>query len=197
MNDREWDRRLRIKTVGREDEANGNYSPYEPTPYSVLSRLADSGCIRRRQHLVDYGCGKGRVAVFMAATVGCRVTGIDQSQKLVDIARENLRASGAGDRVRLVRALAEQFEITDEDAFFFFNPFSAVIFEGVLRRLARSVRENPRVLTVVCYYPSEEYAAALEALPEAVHAATLDCGDLFNGKDPRERLEIYRLVPAE
>lgn len=40
MNEREWDKRLHIKTIGREDESNPDYSPYEPTPYSVLERLA-------------------------------------------------------------------------------------------------------------------------------------------------------------
>ena len=89
MTEREWDKRLHIKTIGREDEDNPHYSPYEPTPYSVLQRLADSGHIGRKDHLLDYGCGKGRVAFFMAATVGCRVTGIDHSQKLIDMAKEN------------------------------------------------------------------------------------------------------------
>ena len=103
MNDREWDKRLRIRTIGREDEANANYSPYEPTPYSVLQRLADSGHVRRKNHLLDYGCGKGRVAFFMASVVGCRVTGIDHSEKLIAAARENRRACRAGDHVALVR----------------------------------------------------------------------------------------------
>ena len=86
MTEREWDKRLHIHTIGREDEADPNYSPYEPTPYSVLERLADSGHIGRKSHLLDYGCGKGRVAFYMASIVGCRVTGIDHSQKLIDIA---------------------------------------------------------------------------------------------------------------
>ena len=32
MTEREWDKRLHIHTIGREDEANPHYSPYEPTP---------------------------------------------------------------------------------------------------------------------------------------------------------------------
>ena len=93
MTDREWDKRLYIRTIGREDEDNPHYSPYEPTPYSVLERLADSGFVKRCDHLLDYGCGKGRVAFYMASIVGCRVTGIDHSAKLIDIAKENRRTS--------------------------------------------------------------------------------------------------------
>ena len=33
--------------------------------------------------------------------------------------------------------------------------------------------------------------------PLARHVETIDCGDLFNGKNPRERIEIYRLTPEE
>jgi len=153
MNEREWDKRLHIKTIGREDESNPNYSPYEPTPYSVLERLAKSGHIRRKDRLLDYGCGKGRVAFFMASTIGCRVTGIDHSQKLIDIAKENRRASRLGDRVTLHCCLAEQYEVADENVFFFFNPFSGKVFEGVLRRLAQR-----RTGKVICYYPSDHHA---------------------------------------
>ena len=192
MNEREWDKRLRVKTIGREDETDPNYSPYEPTPYAVLQRLADSGHLARRQHVLDYGCGKGRVAFFLASTVGCRVTGIDHSQKLIDLAKENRRTCRAGDRVRLGRALAEQDEPAEEDAFFFFNPFGEKVFEGVLRKLAASRESNPRRMTLLCYYPSEEFVRCLEAAPDWVRAATLDCRDLFGGKNERERIEIYK-----
>lgn len=188
MNDREWDRHLHIRTTGREDEANPNYAPYEPTPYAVLQRLADSGHIRRKDHLLDYGCGKGRVVLFMAATVGCRATGIDHSRKLIEIAAENRRASRLGDRVSLVCARAERYEIQGQNVFFFFNPFSEAVFGSVLRRLAGKAEGR-----LICYYPSEAYRALLDTTPECAPIDTIDCGDLFNGKNDRERIEIYRL----
>lgn len=192
MNEREWDKRLHIRTIGREDEANANYAPYEPTPYAVLKRLADSGIVRRKDHLLDYGCGKGRVALFMASAVGCRTTGIDHSQKLIDIALENRKTSRLGDRVTLICCRAEQYEIRDENCFFFFNPFSEKIFGSVMRRLTQSWRERPRRLTVICYYPSEDYLRCLDAVSEARKIADIDCNDLFGGNNPRERIAAYR-----
>ena len=179
---------MHIHTIGREDESTANYSPYEPTPYSVLQRLADSGHVRRRDHLLDYGCGKGRVAFFMAGIVGCRVTGIDYSQKLIDIAKESRRTSRLGDRVTLRCCLAEQYEPQDENIYYFFNPFSEKVFEVVLRRLAErgSVK-------LICYYPSEAYITWLYLMPEVEHIDTIDCQDLFNGRNGRERIEIYRI----
>lgn len=192
MTEREWDKRLHIHTIGREDENNPHYSPYEPTPYSVLECLADSGHIRRKDHLLDYGCGKGRVAFFMAATVGCRMTGIDYSQKLIDIAKENRSASRLGDRITLRCCLAEQYEPQNENTFFFFNPFSEKVFESVLHRLALTGSGK-----VICYYPSEAYITWLNLMPEIEHIDTIDCRDLFNGKDERERIEVFRFREIE
>ena len=192
MTEREWDKRLRIKTIGREDEDNPHYSPYEPTPYTVLQRLSGSGHIGRRDHLLDYGCGKGRVAFFMASEIGCPVTGIDHSQKLIGLARENRRACRAGDQVRLIRALAEQYEPGEENAFFFFNPFGEKVFEAVLRRLGAAHAGNPRPMTLLCYFPSEEYMRCLDAAPGFAPVDVIDCRDLFSGKNERERIEVWR-----
>ena len=191
MTEREWDKRLHIRTIGREDESDVNCSPYEPTPYAVLERLAESGHVRRRDWLLDYGCGKGRVACFMAAMVGCRVTGVDYSRKLIDIAAQNRRDSRTGDRVNLVCRRAEQHAIAGENVFFFFNPFSEKIFEAVVRRLVQAWYDRPRPIKLICYYPSDEYIRCLEAIPEIRFADSIDTNDLFNGSHPRERLAVY------
>ena len=42
-----WDNLLHIQTTGRDDTHADEYRyPYEPTPYTVLERLADSGLER-------------------------------------------------------------------------------------------------------------------------------------------------------
>lgn len=64
-NETRWDKLLQIRTMGRDDSSADQYRyPYEPTPYSVLERLADSGRIRKGNTLLDYGCGKGRVEIL-------------------------------------------------------------------------------------------------------------------------------------
>ena len=55
-NDNSWDKLLQIKTSGRDDSNSDQYHyPYEPTPYSVLERLANSGLIRIKDMLLDLG----------------------------------------------------------------------------------------------------------------------------------------------
>ena len=64
-NENTWENLLQIKTTGRDDSYADQYNyPYEPTPYSVLERLANSGLIRKKDVVLDYGCGKGRVDFF-------------------------------------------------------------------------------------------------------------------------------------
>ena len=59
MTDNEWDKLLKIKTTGRDDSKSDQYRyPYEPTPYSVLERLANSDLIGKRDVVIDYGYGE-------------------------------------------------------------------------------------------------------------------------------------------
>lgn len=53
--------------------------------------------------VLDLACGTGRVTLPLAAT-GHRVTGIDLSPAMLDIARGKVAAAGLEDRVRLVHA---------------------------------------------------------------------------------------------
>ena len=80
-----WDRLLRIKTAGRDDSsADQDRYPYEPTPYSVLERLAGSGWIRKGNILLDYGCGKGRVGLFMSCQTRCRSIGVEYDPRIYE-----------------------------------------------------------------------------------------------------------------
>ena len=76
--DRKWDKKLGIRTGGRDASLGDEHNlPYEPTPYAVLERLAGCGWIGGENLLLDYGCGKGRVSLFLCRAVGCRTMGID------------------------------------------------------------------------------------------------------------------------
>lgn len=188
MTDREWDRALRVQTAGREDERGVKYMPYEPTPYAVLSRLAESGLIRAGDHVLDYGCGKGRVTFFLAAQTGCRATGIDHSEKLIAMAEANRARFLHADRVRFLRARAEAYEPREENVCFFFNPFSEEVLRVALRRILRPRRAPSRL---IFYYPSDGFLACLAAEEGLRAAGEIDCRDLFGGRDPRERMLVY------
>ena len=90
MTEYEWDKKLKIHTVGRDasNEDNHHY-PYEPTPYVVLERLAESGYINVNTLLVDYGCGKGRVGFFLNDRLNCKTIGIEYDENIFEQAKSN------------------------------------------------------------------------------------------------------------
>lgn len=191
MTDREWDRALGIQTMGREDERGGRAMPYEPTPYAVLARLADCGVLGPGDRLADYGCGKGRAAIFLAARTGCRAGGIDHSEKLVSMAEENRRRCPCPNLVRFERAQAERYDPGDADAFFFFNPFSETVLRAALLRILAKRPGRPERMRLFFYYPSEAYALCLAQEKRLRRAGEIDCRDLFDGNNPRETILIY------
>ena len=191
LTEEQWEKKLNIRTGGGSNHtADGENFPYEPTPYSVLLRLAGSGYLTRENKLVDYGCGKGRASILLSRLTGCRVTGIDYNEYLVAAAEENLsRSRGKG--IIFLHMAAEQFELTDEDSFFFFNPFSEVILKRVIDQILWSWYENPRKMQLFFYYPTDEDVALLTGTQELMFADEIDCSDLFHGDQKRERILVF------
>lgn len=129
LEENKWDKLLHIKTMGRDDSHADQYRyPYEPTPYSVLERLAN----------------------------------------------------------------AEHFQVPKQiDRIFFFNPFSVEILQKVISRIRESYYEQPRQILCFFYYPSDEYVSYLMTVDEMMFTDEIDCADLFEGNDERERIMIF------
>lgn len=223
--DREWDEKLGIITAGAgADSKDAVNFRYEPTPYAVLERLAVSGLVGPDSLLVDYGCGRGRCPLFLHAKTGCRAIGIDHNPVLVGEAKANLarmKAVGTGteristlpyhsghaperkeaereekQKVTFRRMRAQDYRVTEENSFYFFNPFSEVILQAVLQEIIASWYENPRQMYLFFYYPKDEDVALLSMYDEILFYDEIDCTDLYGGRDSRERILIYEL-PAE
>lgn len=198
--DDKWDHLLGIRTTGRDDSRSDTYRyPYEPTPYSVLERLVSSGLIRKGNHLLDMGCGKGRVDFFIAYETRCACTGIDFDPRMVEIAERNQLHAASGSRVRFLNRPAENYPIPDSvDRIYFFNPFSAEILLQVLARIRESWYNAPREIILFVYYPSFGFTEALDADPVFAADGEIDCRDLFKNEDQRERILLYKAAkPVE
>ncbi len=192
--ERQWDKRLKINTIGRlDDHADVHHYPYEPTPYMVLERLAESGYIGKATGLIDYGCGKGRVGFFLNHTTGCKAIGIEYNEEIFAAAADNLQSYGKGRGVSFCCANAESYDVQDADAFYFFNPFSVQLFQTVLGRILDSFYASPRTMRLFFYYPNDAYVAYLMSVDELELLDEIDCRDLFPGDDYREKILIFEL----
>ena len=85
----------------------------------------------------------------------------------------------------------------DVNRCYFFNPFSVEILRKVLARIIESWYADPRELFLFFYYPSDEYISYLMAVDEVDFYDEIECGDLFDGNDPRERIMIFQLPDYE
>lgn len=195
INEIKWDRLLKIHTMGRDDSNADQYRyPYEPTPYSVLERLANTGLIRKGNTLLDYGCGKGRVDFFLSYEIRCWSIGIEYDERIFKKAMENKETAVSVGRVDFEAANAENFNVPEKvDRIYFFNPFSLEILQKVVSRILDSFYDHPRPIRLFFYYPSDEYISYLMTVNELVFFDEIDCRDLFSGNDSRERIVIFEL----
>ena len=198
MNEKEWDKLLNIRTSGRDDSHADSFRyPYEPTPYSVLERLAAGGSIRKNNTVIDYGCGKGRTAIFLSSRTGSRATGIEFDQELYDEAVKNLKQSklpGAYKKgISFVCSDARNYQVKEENCFYFFNPFADDILKIVLGKIRQSFYENPRPMLLFFYYPYEAETAALMTADGLGFVDEIDCTQLFENHDRRERILIFEM----
>ncbi len=194
MNEVEWDKKLKIQTTGRDDyRADQYHFPYEPTPYSVLKRLAESGYIDSKNILVDYGCGKGRVGFYLNYALGCSTIGIEYDKKICQYAWQNQRTYIGKKNVEILCMNAEAYEIENADCFYFFNPFSVEILRAVIGQVMTSYYANPRLMRLFFYYSNDEYVTYLMSAQELTFIGEIDCRDMFEGNNERERIIVFEV----
>ena len=192
-----WDAFLRIQTCGRDElGADAYHHPYEPTPYSVLERLADSGLISKDDVVLDYGCGKGRVGFFLSCRTNAKTIGIEYDERIYQNALENQKTAKA--KADFVLTRAEEYEVPAEiNRCYFFNPFSAEILHKVMARIIESWYETPREVFLFFYYPADAFISFLMTVYELEFYDEIECDDLFDGSDPRERIMVFRLPGSD
>ena len=189
-----WDKLLQIKTTGRDELGADEYHhPYEPTPYSVLERLAKSGFFGKDDVVLDYGCGKGRVGFFLSYRTKAKTIGIEYDVRIFQDALENQKTTVSRVKPDFVLTRAEEYEVPpDVNRCYFFNPFSVEILHKVMARILDSWYENYREIFLFFYYPADEFIAYLMTVDELEFYDEIECDDLFTG-DPRERIMIFQL----
>jgi len=199
MTDKEllWDQRLKIQTAGRDETNADEYRyPYEPTPYCVLERLADSGLIGEGDVVLDYGCGKGRVDFFLSHVTKAGTIGIEYDERIFREAVENQKT--AASKVRFVLTRAESYDVpTEVNRCYFFNPFSEEILHKVMARVLESYYAAPREIYLFFYFPSQEFISYLMTVDELEFYDEIECDDLFDGNAMRERIMIFTLPAYE
>ncbi len=105
------------------------------TPYFVLEDLLGAVGLCEDSHLLDVGCGAGRVlAYFVDAGLPGRVTGVELDAEL---AAEAAAWSARYERVNVVAGSALDLPLAGYTHVYLFNPFDTPVLEAFLDRLER------------------------------------------------------------
>ena len=193
------DKLLQIKTGGRAATNAAEYRYlYAPTPYCVLERLANSGLFGKDDVVLDYGCGKGRVGFFLSYRTKAKSIGIEYDARIYQSALENNKTAVPRAKADFVSVRAEEFDVPqDVSRCYFFNPFSVEILRQVMARIMESYYAAPRKILLFFYYPSDEFMCYLMTVDELEFYDEIDCDDLFEGSNHRERIMIFELPDYE
>lgn len=162
-----FERRFGIRTSGNVDleslgVAGDDRWHYEPAEWRVLSRVLKQRDVGPEDVFLDFGSGMGRVVLRAAQYGPKRVIGVELSDDLNAIARENvdrMRHRLKCQDIELVTADALEYEVPgDATIVFFNNPFTGPTFSEVMQRLVSSLDQSPRRMRIIYRNPIEHEA---------------------------------------
>jgi SAM-dependent methyltransferase len=138
------------------------YKPTKARPFvRLLSRLdLPAGCT-----FVDVGSGKGKVLLLAAQHPFRRVIGLEFSPSICAQARKNIglfrRTTSLKAPIEIFEGDATQYSMAgDENVFFLYNPFDAVVLSQFLDNVRRSLLDHPRPMWFIYSVPL--HAAVME-----------------------------------
>lgn len=197
-----YDNLLNIKTrkeqMGFHDSLH--YHRYEPTPYHALEELFREYKLDSKDHVVDFGCGKGRLNFFIHYVFQSSVVGIEMNEVFCEEAIENrknylTKVKNKKGSIQFHCCLAEEYEIQPLDnRFYFFNPFSIQIFMRVINNILFSVESAPRDIEIILYYSSDEYLYYLDDHPMFQLKKEVNLSGNYEPNSEYERFLIYGLT---
>ena len=147
-----------------------------------LRRLA----VKAGEHVLEIGFGTGRCLMSLARAVGApgQLSGIDVSDRMLEIARERLRRAGLGDRVLLIRGDAAELPFAPASFDAVFMSFTLELFGGprrsaVLAECRRVLRAGGRIGVVAMSDapkgPASRFMLGMYREAHARLPAVIDC----------------------
>lgn len=161
---------LDLRTVANFEAAaayNSGITPSKTFHWALAAARIDV----KKYHFVDIGSGWGSIVLLAATYPFQSVTGIEFAKELHEKASANLdwaRSHGhlLCKNVTVRNESALETDLPDGPVvIFMFNPFREPVMRGFLDRIAASVRERPRPVTVIYVNPEE---GLLFARPDVV-----------------------------
>jgi len=147
--------RLDLKTITVDDL---NLSPERSHSYSDsgrddLQKVLAGLDIKKGDAIIDFGCGKGGALITLAAYPFSKITGVEISRDLAEIARKNLARLKIS-HVEIVCCDAMEFlALDDYNYVYMFNPFPCSVLHSVMENITLSLQARKRRITIIYLNP--------------------------------------------
>lgn len=161
------DKQLNIHTSGIyewavTDPMYIHYERTEATGYREIEALFEDYHLQEDAHFVDVGAGKGRMIFYVNKRFNIPTTGIELNKKVFEMLDANKKAYQIqfpqGAPIYLENVPAQDWKVLPEHTvFYFFNPFSLMIFDQVMQNIRHSLSQNPRQIDIILYYPMWDF----------------------------------------
>lgn len=159
-----FERRYGVRTAGQIEPGElgltGNSCGYRPAGWLSLRRILPRREVTDHDVFVDLGSGMGRVVLQAASYPFGKVIGVEISEALHNIARDNIQRNRQRLRcpdVELVHADVLEYELPEDvTVVFLYNPFQGEVFDTVVDRLFQSIERHPRRVRIIYVNPVEE-----------------------------------------
>lgn len=136
-------RSLHVDARVRADLASAGAHEPTPTPYFVLEELLGKLGLTADDHLLDVGCGTGRVLAYAASQLPCRATGVELEARLADAASSWAASSP---QLNVIAGSVLDISLAPYTCFYLFNPFDTAV---LTRFLDKAEREAAPPFTLV------------------------------------------------
>lgn len=137
---------------GREDVPD--LAPWVPTPMDVAVEMLEFAGVAAADHVIDLGCGDGRIVIAAASQFGARGVGVDIDADLIRDAEEAARRAGVEDRVEFRVEDATQTDVSSATLLGLYLLEESL--EVLRPNLERQLRPGSRVVSLNYQVPGWE-----------------------------------------
>ena len=136
---------------------------YEATLWIDFDKmLAPFDLSYKEMTFIDLGAGKGRAVLIAASLPFDNITGVELSEKLADIAKENIKKFPK-ENVRCKQIDIICLDVVEYDfpkgglVIYLFNPFEEPVMEQVIENLRKAYEADKRPVLVIYKHPLYEH----------------------------------------
>lgn len=140
--------------------------PYGETPIKTMRTLVRAMGIEPYQTVLELGSGRGRVAMWLATQVGCKVIGVEHAPFMIELARLASKEAGiSSDEILWIESdfVKAPFEKADI-VYFYGTGLPDKVYEKLCLRL-KNMDRPPHIITIGG--PLSEYDACFSVIQMA------------------------------